>query len=278
MADNATLYGVCLHVPEIVQRPPGILGISSPLSHPSGGCRRFLVSAPRCYCVLTRVPFFELHFEMLNRLAEILLKLISIGCLWYLTETLKFNVFFLYPMQFSTFYLSGCSIIAQERLNRITEFVSEMTLTHYVPSVTKLDDHMNGNVDSPERESYSDWMASAIPVDSALALTAAAAGIIPDDDIPPSSLKIWEPQSPESVTTSEASDLSQVREIDKDGSKNSQCFDECALEALETRSEPLERMWGCYENGQTSPEVGTLFSSRNLTLERLGSSESPFRW
>ncbi|XP_062148406.1 uncharacterized protein LOC133857238 isoform X1 [Alnus glutinosa] len=234
VADNATLYGVCLHVPEIVQRPPGILGISSPLSHPSGGCRRFLVSAPRCYCVLTRVPFFELHFEMLN------------------------------------------SIIAQERLNRITEFVSEMTLTHYVPSVTKLDDHMNGNVDSPERESYSDWMASAIPVDSALALTAAAAGIIPDDDIPPSSLKIWETQSPESVTTSEASDLSQVREIDKDGSKNSQCFDECALEALETRSAPLERMWGCYENGQTSPEVGTLFSSRNLTLERLGSSESPF--
>lgn len=234
VADNATLYGVCLHVPEIVQRPPGILGISSPVSHPSGGCRRFLVSAPRCYCVLTRVPFFELHYEMLN------------------------------------------SIIAQERLNRITKFVSELTLTHYVPSVTKLHDHMNGDVDSPERESCSDWMASAIPVDNALALTAAAAGIIPDDDIPPSSLKIREPQSPESVTASEASDLSQVREIDKDSSKNSQCFDECALEALETRSEPLERLWGCYENGQTSPEVGTLFSSRSLALEHLGSSESPF--
>lgn len=71
--------------------------------------------------------------------------------------------------------------------------------------------------------------------------------------------------------------MSQVREIDKDSSKNSQCFDECALEALETRSEPLERLCGCYENGQTSPEVGTLFSSRNLALERLGSSESPFR-
>lgn len=68
-ADNTTLYGVCLHVPEIVQRPPGILGISSPFSHPSGACSRFLVSAPRCYCLLTRVPFFELHFEMLNRLA-----------------------------------------------------------------------------------------------------------------------------------------------------------------------------------------------------------------
>jgi hypothetical protein len=68
-ADNSTLYGVCLHVPEIVQRPPGILGgTSSPISLPSGLCSRFLVSAPRCYCLLTKVPFFELHFEMLNRL------------------------------------------------------------------------------------------------------------------------------------------------------------------------------------------------------------------
>lgn len=67
--DNTTLYGVCLHVPEIVQRPPGILGISSPHSLVSS---RFMVSAPRCYCLLTRVPFFELHFEMLNRLALLL--------------------------------------------------------------------------------------------------------------------------------------------------------------------------------------------------------------
>uniref|UniRef100_A0A2N9EK12 UDENN domain-containing protein n=1 Tax=Fagus sylvatica TaxID=28930 RepID=A0A2N9EK12_FAGSY len=234
VADNATLYGVCLHVPEIVQRPPGILGNSSPLSHPSGGCRRFLVSAPRCYCLLTRVPFFELHYEMLN------------------------------------------SIIAQERLNRITQFVSELTLTAYVPSVTKVNDQMNENVESPERESFSDWMASAIPVDSALALTAAAAGIIPDAIIPPSPLKTWEPLSPESVTASEASDISQVREIDKD-SKNSPYSDDYTFEASETCSEPSERMCGCYENDQASPEVGTSFSSRNRTLERLWSSESLFR-
>ncbi|GMY06195.1 denn domain-containing protein 5b [Fagus crenata] len=233
VADNATLYGVCLHVPEIVQRPPGILGNSSPLSHPSGGCRRFLVSAPRCYCLLTRVPFFELHYEMLN------------------------------------------SIIAQERLNRITQFVSELTITAYVPSVTKVNDQMNENVESPERESFSDWMASAIPVDSALALTAAAAGIIPDAIIPPSPLKTWEPLSPESVTASEASDISQVREIDKD-SKNSPYSDDYIFEASETCSEPSERMCGCYENDQASPEVGTSFSSRNRTLERLWSSESLF--
>lgn len=69
VADNATLYGVCLIVQEIVQRPPAILGPASPISQSPGGLGRFLVAAPRCYCILTRVPFFELHYEMLNRLA-----------------------------------------------------------------------------------------------------------------------------------------------------------------------------------------------------------------
>lgn len=64
MADNSTIYGICLHVPEIVQRPPGLLGDKSPL-HSSIGCP-FLVAAPRCYCVLSRTPFFEFHYEILN--------------------------------------------------------------------------------------------------------------------------------------------------------------------------------------------------------------------
>ncbi|KAM7262623.1 hypothetical protein ACFE04_000306 [Oxalis oulophora] len=70
VADNATLYGVCLLVKEIVQRQPAILSSGSPISRVARGCSRFLVSAPRCYCVLTRVPFFELHYEMLNRVTE----------------------------------------------------------------------------------------------------------------------------------------------------------------------------------------------------------------
>lgn len=72
VADNATLYGVCLLVPEIVQKAPAILGASSPLSHRPGGSCHFLVSAPRCYCLLTRIPFFELHYEMLNRFVLII--------------------------------------------------------------------------------------------------------------------------------------------------------------------------------------------------------------
>ncbi|GLT41478.1 hypothetical protein SLA2020_155390 [Shorea laevis] len=235
VADNATLYGICLHVTEVVQRPPGILGGTSPLIHSSGAFYRFLVAAPRCYCLLTRVPFFELHYEMLN------------------------------------------SIIAQERLNRITEFVSEMSLslTDYVPSVSKRNELMHENIDSPDEE-YSDWMASAIPVDSALALTAAAAGIISDDEVPSASLKICSPRSPESTAASEASDFCHAREIDKDIRKNMQCFDENVSEPLDNHSDGFERSCGSYENGHASPDIGATFCSRSQTLERIGSSQSLF--
>ncbi|XP_058101310.1 uncharacterized protein LOC131245702 isoform X2 [Magnolia sinica] len=234
VANNPTLYGVCLHVQEIVQRPPSILGVVSPLSQSSGGGSRFLVSAPRCYCILTRVPFFELHYEMLN------------------------------------------SIIAQERLERITEFVSEMALSDYVPSVIRMQDQMTENCDSPITEGSVDWMTSAIPVDSVLGLTAAAAGLISDNEVHLFSLRQLEPQSPESVSTRGASDLSQGRELDEDTRKNLQHFDDYASGTPGSRSDSFERMSGIYENGQTSPELGTFHSILGNKLERVGSSESLF--
>ncbi|GAU19328.1 hypothetical protein TSUD_336140, partial [Trifolium subterraneum] len=217
-ADNTTLYGVCLHVPEIVQRPPGILGgTSPPLSLRSRLGSRFLVSAPRCYCLLTKVPFFELHFEMLN------------------------------------------SLIAQERLNRITKFVNEFTLSGCIPSTPKLDDESSSNTNSPDRESFSDWMTCAIPIDDAAIITAAAAGIIPDDEIPQLSPKIWDSRcySPVSVSASDASDVGQFR-------------DTCAFEGPETH-DSVERIYGNGECGQFSPSVVTPVSARGRSL---GSSES----
>ncbi|KAK6937709.1 uDENN domain [Dillenia turbinata] len=231
VADNATLYGVCLHVQEIVQRPPGIFGVSSPLSKSSGGSSRFLVSAPRCYCVLTRVPFFELHYEMLN------------------------------------------SIIAEERLNRIQQFVSEMTLTDYDVSISKLQQQISESVDSPNGGDLNDWMASAIPLDSAMALTAAAAGIISDDEIPSSSSRAWEPPSPESFSASEASDFTQVRE---DGGRDVHYFDDNVSEFGESPHDNVERISGCCENGHISPHGGTDGSISGCILERLASSDSLF--
>ncbi|XP_047147114.1 uncharacterized protein LOC124819606 [Vigna umbellata] len=235
-ADNTTLYGVCLHVPEIVQRPPGILGISSPFSHPSMGCSRFLVSAPRCYCLLTRVPFFELHFEMLN------------------------------------------SLIAQERLNRITEFINEMSLTGSVPSSPKLDDQMRSKEEkSSENETFSEWMDSAIPLDGAAAIAAAAAGIISDDESQQLSPKIrdYRCQSPVSGSASDASDSSQFRDTDKEDRKNLQVLDNCEFKAPETLGS-IKRMHGNCKNDQASPKPGTPLSSQTRVLERLGSFESLF--
>ncbi|KAK3013808.1 hypothetical protein RJ639_009734 [Escallonia herrerae] len=233
VADNATLYGVCLVVQEFVQRPPAILGASSPLSQSSGARSRFLVSARRCYCVVTRVPFFELHYEMLN------------------------------------------SIIAQERLNRITQFVSEINFADYASPLSTLNDQLNEMGDSPKQECYKDWMASAIPVDSAVALTAAAVGIISDEEVR-SSLSRWETHSPKSCSASEISEYSQGQDMDKNGRKNLHFFDDYSFEASENRSDGFERMHRHYANSGTPTNVGAYVSPRSPTLERLGSSESLF--
>ncbi|CAI5496839.1 unnamed protein product [Closterium sp. Naga37s-1] len=66
--DNATLYGVCMVVHEVVQRLPSVLAMNNALHgpKPAGLPSKYLVTAPRCYCFLTRLPFFDLHFEVLN--------------------------------------------------------------------------------------------------------------------------------------------------------------------------------------------------------------------
>ncbi|XP_027093995.2 uncharacterized protein [Coffea arabica] len=231
VADNATLYGVCLHVQEVVQRAPAICGGLSPLSQSSVGCSRFLVAAPRCYCLLTRVPFFELHYEMLN------------------------------------------SVIAQGRLNRITRFVTELSLADYAPSASK-SPYVSENSESPHYVTAGDWTATAIPVDHAVALTAAAAGIISDDEIPSSSSR-WESFSIESVAASDASDHSQAKELDKDGGKSLERFDVDGSEGSDNHLDFEERTHMVYENSPTS-DVGTCNGTRNRNVEHLESPESSF--
>ncbi|XP_068665495.1 uncharacterized protein [Aristolochia californica] len=209
VADNATFYGVCLHVQEIVQRLPGFLGLTSPTSRRGS---QYLVYAPRCYCILTRLPFFELHYEMLN------------------------------------------SIIAQERLDRVTHFVNELALIDSIsPSVTTLDqttensESSRGTTESPKASSTS---------------------IAADNEVQSC-------HSPGSVSTSDISYFSQTRDTDKDNRKGLHYADDYASEATsESCCDSFERMNGNFENGHTSPDIGTLYSSVNHTLERIGSSES----
>ncbi|XP_052886527.1 uncharacterized protein LOC108452528 isoform X2 [Gossypium arboreum] len=224
VAGNATVYGVCLHVPELVQRQPGNLGGSSRLSSIAGSSRQYMVSAPRCYCLLTRVPFFELHYEMLN------------------------------------------SIIAQERLNRITEVVSEMnpSLDDLAPSSSKQDNQINDNTftSTPNSEYVNEWMASALPVNSTVVLSSDTAA---NDEVSSASLKISSPLSSGSVAASDASDWGHVREIEKDVRKGVLYIDDNASEASEIRCSALERINGTHENGQISPDIGSVFSLRSRT-------------
>ncbi|KAK1308248.1 hypothetical protein QJS10_CPA09g01901 [Acorus calamus] len=229
VADNAMLYGVCLHVQELVQRPPGILGYMSPMSQPPSRCSRYLVAAPRCYCILTRVPFFELHYEMLN------------------------------------------SIIAQERLNRITQFVSEVTLTDVISQGPRFRDD-DENSESPEGGRSPNWMASAIPVNSVIGLVTIPASPLSDYETP--SIRASEPQSPESISTSDASDFSHVRELEKFPRKNLQYFDDHASETSESLSDSSERMNGSVENGQASPESSSLPFLYSHTSEQFKNLES----
>ncbi|KAI4965141.1 hypothetical protein ZWY2020_057393 [Hordeum vulgare] len=208
VSDNAPLYGVCLHVQEIVQRAPGILGAVSPLNQTSYKPSRFLVSAPRCYCLLTRVPFFELHYEMLN------------------------------------------SIISQERLERITQFASEIALAGPVPRSLReqLQDQSDGDFESPNGFSISGLVSSP--------------GLTSERDAPSYLFRNWEPNSPESISASETSDSSYAKEPEKEGRHS---FQQLRL---------FGRASSTYENGQTSPDLLSMHSATSTRLERTPSMES----
>ena len=91
-SDNTPMYGVCAYVREVLQQAPplvqhargdapatefaqpplspgtptkdGILRSSSP--GPGLLKSRYIQVAPRCYCILSRVPFFRTHFQVLS--------------------------------------------------------------------------------------------------------------------------------------------------------------------------------------------------------------------
>jgi len=66
VADDSTLYGCCILVEEIIHKPSGLISmISDGQASPSSRSRHILTTR-RCYCILSRFPFFELHFGVLN--------------------------------------------------------------------------------------------------------------------------------------------------------------------------------------------------------------------
>lgn len=66
-ADNSTLYGCCVLVEELVEKPSGLLSLISDKQPSYSSLRRHILTTQRCYCILSRLPAFELHFGVLNR-------------------------------------------------------------------------------------------------------------------------------------------------------------------------------------------------------------------
>ncbi|XVF35121.1 hypothetical protein REPUB_Repub18cG0117300 [Reevesia pubescens] len=70
VADNSTLYGCCVLVEEIVQKPSGLLSLISDRQPAYPPLSRYVMTTRRCYCILSRLPFFELHFGVLNSIFD----------------------------------------------------------------------------------------------------------------------------------------------------------------------------------------------------------------
>ncbi|GLT81150.1 hypothetical protein SLA2020_525530 [Shorea laevis] len=66
VADNSTLYGCCVLVEEIVQKPSGLISMISDRPPACRPLSRYVLTTRRCYCILSRLPFFEMHFGVLN--------------------------------------------------------------------------------------------------------------------------------------------------------------------------------------------------------------------
>ncbi|KAI4380329.1 hypothetical protein MLD38_006533 [Melastoma candidum] len=65
VADDSTLYGCCVLVDELIQRPSGLISMVSDKQY-APPMSRHILTTRRCYCILSRLPFFELHFGVLN--------------------------------------------------------------------------------------------------------------------------------------------------------------------------------------------------------------------
>lgn len=60
--DDLPMFGICYYVNQMVHTPPGLARQS--FSEQKLPLTRYLVAAPRCYCILSRYPFFDLHFQV----------------------------------------------------------------------------------------------------------------------------------------------------------------------------------------------------------------------
>lgn len=104
VADNSALYGCCVLVEEIVQRPSKLVSMLMNDKPIFPRRSRYVITTPRCYCILSRLPFFELHFGVLQRyfffLKSSYCYLIDLPYSLYLNSDTYTNIFFVFMFNF----------------------------------------------------------------------------------------------------------------------------------------------------------------------------------
>lgn len=83
----------------------------------------------------------------------------------------------------------------------------------------------------------------------------------------------WEPNSSQSISGSEISDSSYVREVEE-ARHSFQHYEDCIVENLEPRCDSFGRASYMYDNGHTSPDLLSMHSPASSRLERAQSVES----
>ncbi|XP_026659580.2 uncharacterized protein LOC103704902 isoform X2 [Phoenix dactylifera] len=66
VADDSTLYGCCVLVEEFVRKPSSLVSMFTGERSFFPSLSRHIITTSRCYCILSRLPFFELHFGILR--------------------------------------------------------------------------------------------------------------------------------------------------------------------------------------------------------------------
>lgn len=123
---------------------------------------------------------------------------------------------------------------------------------------------------------FSSWMDYAIPVDTVSGLVSSS--VIPvEREVSSSPYRSLEPQSPESVSASDASDFSHLRELDRETRRTGPIYDDNMSETSGSRSDSFERLNGCFENGHASPDIGMPYPCASGRLQRVESLESVYR-
>eukprot|EP01026_Neomeris_dumetosa_P023669 TRINITY_DN2000_c1_g1_i4.p1 TRINITY_DN2000_c1_g1~~TRINITY_DN2000_c1_g1_i4.p1 ORF type:complete len:644 (-),score=64.77 TRINITY_DN2000_c1_g1_i4:449-2380(-) len=67
--DDLPVYGICCYAEEMLHRPPPLAKEAFPEC--TAPVSRYRLTAPRCYCLISKYPFFEWHFKVLGMIMSV---------------------------------------------------------------------------------------------------------------------------------------------------------------------------------------------------------------